>query len=69
MEKEIVDPNTSLPIYRELLSGERYPDRHLARTLLFKVLWWTAVSGPFGALTVLLWQRDAIVKQKIKQGI
>lgn len=69
VEKELVDPHTSLPVYSELLSGEHYPDRHLTRNMMLKVVGWTAVAGPFGALTVLLWERDAIVKQKIKQGI
>ena len=68
-EKAIVDPNTSLPIYRELLLGEGLEDRMLWRKLLLKIVVWSLVSGPVGALSILLWERDAIVRQKIKQGI
>jgi hypothetical protein len=69
LERQIVAPTTSLPIYRELLSGERYSDRNVGLRLVFRIFFWTLTSGPFGALAVLLWERDAIVKQKIKQGI
>lgn len=68
-EKTIVDPNTSLPIYRELLSGEREEDAKLWRKILWKIGGWMLVSGPMGALASLLWERDTIVRQKIKQGL
>ncbi|KAH6702038.1 hypothetical protein BKA61DRAFT_561324 [Leptodontidium sp. MPI-SDFR-AT-0119] len=68
-EKAIVDPNTSLPIYRELLLGERIGDGMAWRKLAGKVVMWCILAGPIGALAVLLWERDAIVRQKIKQGI
>ncbi|KAH7361025.1 hypothetical protein BKA65DRAFT_494490 [Rhexocercosporidium sp. MPI-PUGE-AT-0058] len=68
-EKAIVDPNTSLPIYRELLLGERIEDGMAWRKLAGKVVMWCVLSGPIGALAVLLWERDAIVRQKIKQGL
>jgi hypothetical protein len=68
-EKAIVDPNTSLPIYRELLLGKRGQDGMLRRKLIWKIGVWSVVGGPIGALAVLLWERDEIVRQKIKQGI
>ena len=68
-EKAIVDPNTSLPIYRELLSGSKDRGGMLWRKLILKIGLWSLVSGPMGALTVLLWDRDTIVRQKIKQGL
>jgi hypothetical protein len=68
-EKAIVDPNKSLPIYGELILGNRPQDRPLWETLLPKIALWTLVSGPMGALAILLWERDAIVRQKIKQGL
>lgn len=37
--------------------------------ILVKVMFWTLLAGPFGAVTVLLWERDGVVKQKVKQGI
>jgi hypothetical protein len=68
-EKGIVDPNTSLPIYRELLLGERDTEHGQWKKLGTKIATWWVVSGPIGALTVLLWERDTIVRQKIKQGM
>jgi hypothetical protein len=68
-EKASVDPNTRLPIYRELLLGERMEDGMLWRKALLKIVVWSFISGPVGALAILLWERDAIVRQKIKQGI
>ncbi|KAK0126823.1 hypothetical protein ONS95_008402 [Cadophora gregata] len=38
-------------------------------SLLVKVGVWCGLAGPVGALAVLLWERDGIVTQKIKQGI
>jgi hypothetical protein len=35
----------------------------------WKVLTWSLISGPMGAVTVLLWERDAVVGLKVKQGI
>ena len=37
--------------------------------LIVKVSLWTIVAGPFGALSILLWERDAIVRQKVKEGV
>jgi hypothetical protein len=73
-EKAIVDPTTTLPIYRDLLTGEKERGewnggKMLRRKLCMKICVWWVVSGPVGALTMLLWDRDAIVRQKIKQGI
>ncbi|KAI6709929.1 hypothetical protein PZA11_005257 [Diplocarpon coronariae] len=68
-EKAVVDPHTSLPIYRELLLGQRTEDGMAWRKLVGKVVLWTVIGGPIGALAVLLWERDAIVRQKIKQGM
>jgi hypothetical protein len=69
-EKTIVDPNTSLPIYRELLVGERRRDMGIRwRGLVWKVSGWGLIGGPVGATAVLLWERDEIVRQKIKQGM
>jgi hypothetical protein len=67
-EKTIVDPNTSLPIYRELLLGESSKGRSDWAKLGAKITIWCTVSGPVGALAVLLWERDIITRQKIKQG-
>jgi hypothetical protein len=67
VEREIVDPNKSLPVFRELLTGERYPENGFGRWLGLRLLFWMLVSGPFGALAVVLWNRDVIVTQKIKQ--
>ncbi|KAI9646146.1 hypothetical protein NHQ30_005586 [Ciborinia camelliae] len=70
-EKAIVDPNTSLPSYqiREMLAGEGNKASALRRKLLVKIGVWTLLAGPIGAVIVLLWERDEIVRQKIKQGI
>lgn len=68
-EKTIVDPNCSLPVYRELLAGETRKRVNERRKLAAKVAGYMVLGGPIGALTVLLWERDEIVKQKIKQGI
>jgi len=70
-EKAIVDPTTSLPSYqiREMLFGERNKAGMLRRKLLVKISVWMLVAGPIGAVTALLWERDEIVRQKIKQGI
>jgi hypothetical protein len=35
-------------------------------SMILKTAFWTAVAGPFGAVTILLWERDAVLK-KIKQ--
>jgi hypothetical protein len=69
MEKRIVDPTSSLPIYRGLLLGGGKKGTGESRRLLAKIGTWTVVSGPIGAVTVLLWERDMIATQKIKQGI
>lgn len=37
--------------------------------LITKVFIWTIIAGPFGALAILLWERDAIVRQKVKEGV
>jgi hypothetical protein len=36
---------------------------------LVKIIGWTVIAGPFGAVTMLLWERDvtACVKEKVKQ--
>jgi hypothetical protein len=73
-EKAIVDPNTSLPIYRELLIGERRKDsgeegRSEWRKLGVKVVGWGVLAGPAGIVGRLLWERDSIVRLKIKQGL
>ncbi|KAL2074989.1 hypothetical protein VTL71DRAFT_8769 [Oculimacula yallundae] len=68
-EKAELDPNTSLPIYKELLLGERIMGGMVWRKLAAKVALWCVLAGPIGALAVLLWERDAIVRQKIKQGV
>lgn len=70
-EKSIVDPNTSLPSYqiREMLAGKGNRVGASKRKLLVKIGMWMLVAGPIGAVTVLLWERDEIVRQKIKQGI
>ncbi|RAL58541.1 hypothetical protein DID88_003989 [Monilinia fructigena] len=69
-EESIVDPNNSLPSYqiRELLA-EGNKAGALRKKSLVKVGVWTLVAGPIGAATALLWERDEILRQKIKQGI
>jgi hypothetical protein len=62
-EKTIVDPNMSLPKYTELQNSIAY------RMIFWKIVMWCAISGPVGAVAILLWERDEIVRQKIKQGI
>lgn len=37
--------------------------------LVIKTLIWTLISGPVGAAAILLWERDTIVGQKVKDGI
>lgn len=73
-EKAIVDPNTSLPIYRELLTGEKRrgggeEGRREWRKLGVKVVGWGMLAGPAGVVGRLLWERDSIVRLKIKQGL
>lgn len=70
-EKAIGDPDTNLPSYqiREMLAGEVHKAGALREKLLAKIGMWTLLAGPIGAVTVLLWERDEIVRQKIKQGI
>jgi hypothetical protein len=68
-EKAIVDPNSSLPIYRELLLGGRRGEENVWWKLGGKIAGWSVIAGPMGALAMVLWERDAIVRQKIKQGI
>jgi len=71
-EKVIVDPDTSLPKYRELLAGEkrRYTGEEREwRKLGFKVICWGVLAGPVGVVGRLLWERDSIVRLKIKQGL
>lgn len=68
-ENSIVYPNTSLPVHRELLLGEHGEGRGEWRNIGTKIVMWTSISGPIGALAVLLWERDTIVRQKVKQGI
>ncbi|KAK2629111.1 hypothetical protein QTJ16_002214 [Diplocarpon rosae] len=47
-EKAIVDPTTSLPIYRELLLGERIEDGMAWRKLVGKIIMWTVIGGRSG---------------------
>lgn len=61
-----LDPKTSLPSYRGLEGGK---GEATWRKLFGKIAFWTVLAGPSGALTVLLWERDAIVKQKTKDGM
>lgn len=72
-ERAIADPEKSLPVYRELLVGEKGKGdaggEKTTRKLVLKLVSWCLAAGPIGAVTVLLWERDAIVRQKIKQGI
>lgn len=68
-EKEIADPKVSLPPHHEPSVGGRSKNQRLWRRLILKATLWTIIAGPFGAVAVLLWERDAIVKQKVKQGI
>ena len=68
-KKATVDPNTSLPVYRELLLGDRVQDGILWRKIVWKMAIWGVFGGPIGALAVILWERDTIVRQKIKLGV
>ena len=58
-----MDPKTSSPSYRELEGGR---SGGMGGKLLGKVGLWMVLAGPVGALAVLLWERDAIVRQKTK---
>lgn len=71
-EKAIADPNRNLPMYGELLVGETRRDKvedREWRKLWVKVVWWGILAGPVGVVGRLLWERDSIVKVKIKQGL
>jgi hypothetical protein len=71
-EKAIVDPNTSLPTYRELLVVEKRRSGGTEREwskLGLKIVGWGVLAGPAGAVANLLWERDGIVRLKIKQSL
>jgi hypothetical protein len=68
-ERSIVDTKGSLPVYKEILVGSKSEDMTLWKKVLGTMTMWTLISGPMGALTILLWERDTIVRQKIKQGL
>ncbi|QSZ35193.1 hypothetical protein DSL72_008060 [Monilinia vaccinii-corymbosi] len=70
-ENSIVDPNTNLTSHqiRGLLTEGGNQAGAPRRKLLLTMGVWTFVAGPIGAVTVLLWERDQIVRHKIKQGI
>jgi len=68
-ERNIVDTKGSLPVYKKVFLGHNSEDAGLWRKVLGKMTVWTLISGPMGALTILLWERDTIVRQKIKQGL
>ncbi|TAQ86092.1 hypothetical protein B7494_g5587 [Chlorociboria aeruginascens] len=59
-EKTILDPTTHLPKYRDVLLGKTLQDEMKWRKLALKISMWSLLSGPIGAVTVLLWERDAI---------
>lgn len=61
-EKKDASLNTSSPFHNDLLLGG-IVRRHVS----LRILVWMMVSGPMGALTVLLWERDSMIGQKIKQ--
>ena len=56
----------SLPSYKGLDAGKA---ETTWGSLLGKVTLWMLLAGPGGALALLLWERDTVVKQKTKQGI
>jgi hypothetical protein len=60
MEKEIVDPKVSLPVRSQLSTNTKSSNFQSWPKLVLKVTLWTMVAGPFGALAILLWERDAI---------
>jgi hypothetical protein len=70
-EKAIVDLNSSLPIYRELLAGEKRNkgEEREWKSLGVKVIGWGVLAGPVGVVGRLLWERDSIVGLKIKQWL
>lgn len=70
-EKTIVDPDTNLSSHqiREMRTGEGNRVGALSIELMAKIGVWTLIAGPIGAATVLIWERDEIVRQKIKQGV
>ncbi|RDW78441.1 hypothetical protein BP5796_06293 [Coleophoma crateriformis] len=71
IEKTIIDPNTALPsyVYQQLLSGEAGQRQEIWMTIAWKTGVWTLLAGPMGAVVILLWGKDEIVRQKVKQGI
>lgn len=44
------------------------PDKALLTSVLPRVVAWTALGGPVGAATMLLWERDASVRQRLVVG-
>lgn len=69
IEKQTRDPQSSLPVYKDLLSGETTSVHQPGGNVVLKIVIWTIMAGPFGAATMLLWDRDMIVRQKVKQGL
>ncbi|KAH8595612.1 hypothetical protein B0O99DRAFT_511850 [Bisporella sp. PMI_857] len=51
------------------LGAEKPTRKGVGRDLLWKIPTFLALSGPMGAVARLLWERDGIVKQKVKGGI
>jgi hypothetical protein len=39
------------------------------RRAALRILSWIVISGPMGALAMLLWERDTIVTEKVKEGL
>lgn len=64
-----IDWTRNPPTYGELLLGETSTGKIAWKKVLLKIGFWGLLSGPTGAMAVLLWERDAIVRQKIKRGV
>lgn len=65
------DPATGLPLFsaKQILTGTTATrNQRFWEGLRFKLAASFVLGGPFAALTVLLWERDLIVKQKVKHG-
>jgi len=60
--------STAVVLWTVLLYRNASIGKTSIASIVWKVFTWTLVSGPMGAVTMLLWERDSIVGQKSKQG-
>lgn len=58
-------PSSPLPRHTSFAEAETMRQRSGWLTVLQKVAMWTVLAGPVGAVTMLLRERDEVVKQKV----